>query len=232
MSELLTMPTILQSIKPKYCELIASGKKTIEVRKTKPKIPTPFKVYIYCTKARIPIRHNGRILMYEDDLAITNRWGQGKRVENPCGSMMDGELFLNGKVIGEYICNEISDYCYDTTYGLYRPINEKGFFIADNDVPLDDMCLNQTQLIDYGKDETLRGWHISDLKIYDKPKELNEFITPSKIGCCNEGKCNGCKWLDKGNGFNIEDDCFASFDTDEYKPLRRPPQSWCYVEEV
>lgn len=44
------MKSILQSIKPQYCELIASGKKTIEVRKTKPKIPTPFKVYGYCTK--------------------------------------------------------------------------------------------------------------------------------------------------------------------------------------
>lgn len=198
------MKSILQSIQPQYCELIASGKKTIEVRKTKPNIPTPFKVYIYETKT--PLRWN-------------------KEHNNIIG----GE---GGYVIGEYICNEISDYCYDTTYGLYRPVNEKGFFIIDNDVPLDDMCLNQTQLIDYGKDETLHGWHISDLKIYDKPKELNEFITPSKIGCCNEGKCNGCKWLDKGNGFNIEDDCFASFDTDEYKPLRRPPQSWCYVEEV
>ena len=37
------------SIQPKWCELIASGKKTIEVRKTKPKFETPFKVYIYCT---------------------------------------------------------------------------------------------------------------------------------------------------------------------------------------
>lgn len=44
------MKSILQSIKPKYCELIAAGKKTIEVRKTRPKLETPFKVYIYCTK--------------------------------------------------------------------------------------------------------------------------------------------------------------------------------------
>ena len=43
--------SVLFSIKPKYCELIASGKKTIEVRKTKPKLDTPFKCYIYETKA-------------------------------------------------------------------------------------------------------------------------------------------------------------------------------------
>lgn len=44
------MVSILMSILPKWCELIASGKKTIEVRKTRPKIDTPFKCYIYCTK--------------------------------------------------------------------------------------------------------------------------------------------------------------------------------------
>ena len=44
------MIAVILSIQSKRCELIASGKKTIEVRKTKPKIPTPFKCYIYETK--------------------------------------------------------------------------------------------------------------------------------------------------------------------------------------
>ena len=44
------MKSVLISIKPKWCELIVSGKKTVEVRKTKPKLETPFKCYIYCTK--------------------------------------------------------------------------------------------------------------------------------------------------------------------------------------
>lgn len=223
--------SVLISIQPKWCELIASGRKTIEVRKTKPKIPTPFKVYIYCTKARIPIRHNGGILMYEDDLAITNRWGQGKRVENPCGAMMDGELFLNGKVIGEFVCDEIYDIGYS-------PYNHGGFisnidgYLSNTDDLYKKSCLDLEKMFNYLSQGYGYGWHISDLKIYDKPKELSEFVMPSKIGCCNEGKCKGCKWLDMGNGFNIEDDCFAPFDTDEYKPLRRPPQSWCYVERL
>lgn len=37
------------SIRPKWCEKICSGEKTIEVRKTRPKLETPFKCYIYCT---------------------------------------------------------------------------------------------------------------------------------------------------------------------------------------
>lgn len=42
--------SILLSIRPRYCELIASGKKKVELRKNEPKIKTPFKCYIYCTK--------------------------------------------------------------------------------------------------------------------------------------------------------------------------------------
>ena len=72
------MKAILISIKPKWCELIASGKKTVEVRKTKPKLETPFKVYIYCTK--------------------------GETVYLPRDVM--GNEALNGKVIGEFVCRQ------------------------------------------------------------------------------------------------------------------------------
>lgn len=46
----ITIPKILISIKPNYCELIENGKKTLELRKSKPKINTPFKGYIYRTR--------------------------------------------------------------------------------------------------------------------------------------------------------------------------------------
>lgn len=48
--------SVLVSIQPHWCELIASGKKTLEVRKTRPKLETPFKCYIYMTSgdASIP----------------------------------------------------------------------------------------------------------------------------------------------------------------------------------
>lgn len=42
---------VMLSIRPEWCEKIASGEKTIEVRKTRPKLRTPFKCYIYCTKS-------------------------------------------------------------------------------------------------------------------------------------------------------------------------------------
>ena len=41
--------SVMISIRPKWCEKIVNGEKTIEVRKTRPKLNTPFRVYIYCT---------------------------------------------------------------------------------------------------------------------------------------------------------------------------------------
>ena len=91
-------PCVLLSIKPKWCELIASGKKTVEIRKTKPKIETPFKCYIYCTKQNVP----GEILLTYN-----------KKVEGRNKGFRDnGDIPLAGKVIGEFICDEISGGYY------------------------------------------------------------------------------------------------------------------------
>lgn len=53
------MKSVLISIQPKWCELIASGKKTIEMRKTAPKLETPFKCYIYMTATKERCRFLG-----------------------------------------------------------------------------------------------------------------------------------------------------------------------------
>lgn len=46
--------SVMISIRPKWCEKIVNGEKTIEVRKTRPKLNTPFRVYIYCTLPKYP----------------------------------------------------------------------------------------------------------------------------------------------------------------------------------
>lgn len=203
------MKAILQSIRPQHCVNIAAGKKTIEVRKTKPKIKTPFKVYIYCTKARTPIRNNGSILMYEDDLALTNRWGQGKRVENPCGALMEEEIILNGKVIGEYVCDSIT-----------------------TDFLISDTCVSVKDLEKYSGNKAIYGWHISNLVIYDKPKELSDFRKP----CVDPYQyCQGCEhgYINYPSDVETYEDLSGCcFDTVCLNRIRKAPQSWCYVEEV
>ena len=154
------------SIRPKWCEKIASGEKTIEVRKTRPKLETPFKCYIYCTQSGVAL----------------GAWGK------------------HGKVIGEFTCDRI--------YWL-APLNN-----APEDVE-QQACLTQEEIVRYLKGVGY-GWHISDLKIYDKPRELREFKKSNR----------DCFYADLGLAKRDCPDCKNSGCF-----LERPPQSWCYVEE-
>ena len=118
--------SVLISIRPNWCAKIANEEKTVEVRKNRPKIQTPFKCYIYCTLFGNVIWRNG----------------------TPC----------NGKVMGEFICDEIiTDVRGENT-----------------DILCNYGCLSFDELKQYGGNKTLYGWHISELKIYGKPIELSE----------------------------------------------------------
>ena len=180
------MKSVLISIRPQWCEKIASGEKTIEVRKTAPK-ETPFKAYIYETKESK--------MRYLDHRF--NSFFSGKS----CYTDM-------GKVIGEFICDKVDEYTFSHYEAEYRVTHDEQ----------KAMCLNQPELIRYGKGKTLYGWHISDLKIYDKPKELSEFNRQcSYAGLCFS--CDRAKFTSKGDRI-----CQAM--------ITRPPQSWQYVEEL
>lgn len=195
------MKSVLISIQPKWCELIASGKKTVEVRKTKPKLETPFKVFIYETK------NNDTIFAGNPRKPIHLSFGMGK-------------------IIGEFVCDEISEYTkafFDEqeerdTYDIAR-------FIYHSRINYEDLCA-------YVGLKNFYAWHISDLVIYDEPRELGEFYAEGDCDCLN---CKNCAWFDKGNGYNVEDDCNLAYKGAEmhksFKPITRPPQSWCYVEE-
>ena len=168
------MKSVMLSIRPKWCEKIVGGEKTIEVRKTKPKLETPFKCYIYCTSGRpdlnIPISPERLMQDYLDT-------GSMQSLNCPLG---------NGKVIGEFTCDRIYELA---------PLNH-----APDDVEK-QACLTREEIVNYLKG-TGYGWHISDLLIYDQPRELSEFtgLRNTRFGA-------------------------APYD------IKRPPQSWCYVEE-
>lgn len=168
---------VMLSIRPKWVEKIANGEKTIEVRKTKPKLETPFKCYIYCTLPKYP----------HEDFIVTD-------YPRP-------QFYGGGKVIGEFTCDRIYELA---------PLNHA----------LDDVekqaCLTREEIVNYLKG-TGYGWHISDLRIYDQPRELTEF----RRSCPNDLYCEDCAMYSNSNGI-----C-----NNGALPLRRPPQSWCYVEE-
>ncbi len=166
---------VMLSIRPKWCEKIASGEKTIEVRKTRPKMNTPFKCYIYCTQSGVAL----------------GAWGK------------------HGKVIGEFTCDRID---------RLAPANEPyGIYDIDDDYVF-QTCLENGALWDYGHGIPLYGWHITDLRIYDAPRELSEF----RRACPNSWYCESCAMYWENNGT-----C-----GNESLQLKRAPQSWCYVEAM
>ena len=175
------MKSVLISIQPKWCELIASGKKTVEVRKTKPKLETPFKVYIYMTK-------------------------EYNRGINSCFY-----FYKHGKVIGEFVCDDIYTINKDNCGWFYRKDNEvMGIGYAEEIEELFH-CIPDEKLTHYLGDNIGYGWHISNLVIYDKPRELGEFYVSVKDHweTYNPSNYINGKWQ---------------------KPLTRPFQSWGYVE--
>ena len=214
--EMVIMTSIMQSIKPQYCEFIAVGKKTIEVRKTRPKLKPPFKVYIYCTKSKEHFRHGGIVENLDDLYRMPNgeiKYGYSGELMC-CNEPYTSNNFLNGKVICEYICDEIQEWVFDNETNSYD--------ISDDDLAL--TCLTQEQLWEYGKGKTLYGYHISDLKIYDEPKELNEFYNKHcdyfRNGCCYYTEF--CHWQEP-----LQEGAMPCV-----KPLIRPFQSWGYVYEI
>ena len=190
------MKSVLISIRPKWCEPITNGKKTIEIRKTKPKLDAPFKVYIYCTlppkseffwhhdeEGKRTIGENARELLKLPNGQIVYDYGMRLACE-------EGEYtqnnFLCRKVIGEFVCDAIISHCE----------------MANADIAEQQGFIKREELFEYANGKELYGWHISDLVIYDKPKELSEFSKP----------------------YGTVRKAFES------RFVTSPPQSWCYVE--
>lgn len=192
------MKAVLISIKPKWCKKIMDGEKTVELRKTKPRIPTPFKCYIYCTSGRpdlnIPISQERLMRDYLDT-------GSMQCLNCPIG---------NGKVIGEFVCDNVCEI--DPAHAIKTAIAEES-------------CVSHRDIHEYLKSKTGYGWHISDLKIYEQPKDLSEFCSPQDT-YCEKGLCGGCPY-DEAADVHGE----YSIDCEWRRPIARAPQSWCYVEE-
>jgi len=179
------MKAIMISIKPKYVAKILNGEKTIEIRKTMPKCDLPIDVYIYCTK------DNKHKLEYCD-------------INEGCWSANDGGDYYNAKVVAKFTLNKVE---------MIRPI-ALGSFLKTSTLEhreiIDKSCLTENEIRRYLTNMYGYAWHIDNLEIFDKPKELSDF-----------------KHLVKGNKLD------HSIDAINYVggiPLTKAPQSWCYVE--
>lgn len=180
---------VMISIRPKWCEKICRGEKTVEVRKTRPKLNTPFRVYIYCTLPKYP---------HEDFIAT---------------DYPKPQFYGGGKVIAEFTCDRI--------YELETRSPGSSYYVKGEDQPTTNAvarqsCLSLRDMHEYLQAKVGYGWHISDLVIYDKLKELGEFK-----GLCNvDADCCACPYYN-----------YTKMDCDG-RTIKRPPQSLCYVEAM
>lgn len=186
---------VLISIRPEWCQKIASGEKTIEVRKTRPKLQTPFKCYIYCTR--------DKHLAFMQNQTGTNLIAcMDVETAIPVGGFVGNE-----KVIGEFVCRGFIPFC------KARPC-----FVMEAPEEIERMaCLTRKEIWKYAPEGNPIGWRISDLLIYDTPRELGEL----RRACPNSWYCESCAMYRENDGT-----C-----GNESLQIKRAPQSWCYVEE-
>lgn len=172
------MDSVLFPIHPEPCSYIVQGIKEWEFRTRPPKSETPYKGYIYCT---------GGKLLYEN----FPHGDKSREIKLADYRYAKQSHALNGKVIGEFICDrtvEVVRHGFVNPFAINSQVLEKGHLSNSEFLSYTDH---------YRKD--LYALHISQLVIYDKPKELGEFMSPTKKDWTYGAR------------------------------LIRPPQSWCRV---
>lgn len=166
------MKSVIKSVSPEICEKISTGDCKILISKTAPKCEAPFRGYIYATKMKkrfvrgISTLCNKALYLCDHKLKVLEGW------DITDANITDIFCRVDGKIIGEFICDKIERF----SVGSLR---------SDDIVKL--ACLSYNEMIDYFyKPEELDGktvkqgyaWHISDLKIYDEPKQISDFLKP------------------------------------------------------
>ena len=201
------MLAILITDEPKWCRLMMNGDKTVEVRKGDKLYKATQKLiheygyaeFYVCCKKTSPW------LDWSKGVAKLNN-GKG------CIETSKSLSHFNGKVAFKFRCDIVEKihHAYSGRYYTNRliPIYLKH-----------QSCLEYDELDKYlNGHERLKGEagtvgtaiHISDLEIFDKPKELSEF----------QGLCNRCA------AFRV---CKLNRELCD-KSIKKAPQSFCYVE--
>lgn len=205
------MKAVMLSLRPQWCEKIFDGEKTIEVRKTAPKLETPFTVYVYQTKIKFKVKN-----WQENFQSI---------VFTPNGGVEEG----SGKVIGSFVCDRIDEFdsewseyayaCAPTDIPCAMPMSEENAI----KICKEKGCMTLEDIIDYFGDEEWRAyfWHITEPKLFDKPRDITEFAI---YGRCAED----CDEYD----ICARDSEDGRMSCKYFKRtfLKRPTQSYCFVE--
>ncbi|MBO7715581.1 MAG: hypothetical protein J6S85_18605 [Methanobrevibacter sp.] len=229
------MKAILMSIRPEHVANILNKIKTLEIRKRFPSDYVGW-VYIYATKGNKEERliadlqpdkvyhpltealHRGVYSIVDEDLI----WNDCKK------------NILNGKVVARFWCDKVEEIKWhkDTAIDLdyYKVVN-----VIENEEILKASCLQLKELENYLQIKNAKNipldWgitfnlgkaiHITELEIFDKPKEISEFIPYCEL--CGSTSCCNCKHAQRDSELKF-------ICCDKIKSLTRAPQSWQFIE--
>ena len=189
------MKAILISDHAKWCALMMNGDKTVEVRKGTALYKAIQKlidengyadIYVYCSKNEYLYRTNKGYIASKKPLTV------GK------GTDYTYAYSDEGKVLFKFRCYKVEEWHNYSWQEITK-----------------NACLTDDELRDYSKGvASLYCIHISNLEIFDRPKELSEFHKIVDIRKCDTNYC----------------DDFYSCSKCEKSRLTKAPQSWCYIE--
>lgn len=197
------MKAILISDHAIWCALMMIGIKKTEVRKGTALYKATKKLideygyaefYVYCTKEKATRKED--------------MFTRGCNIWFNKGYAMNRQYLMNGKVVFKFRCYKIDHYVYGNKWS-WKTGSPMWGISNGYEYILKDACLTDDELRNYVEDLSFSAIHISDLEIFDKPKELNEF-----------------KRLIKGNKLD------HSIDAINYVgglPLTKAPQNFCYI---
>lgn len=192
------MKAIMISIQSPHACNILNDIKILEIRKKFPKDYVGW-VYIYVTKSKPYLSSNS----FEYYVV------EPKQYEKYMGNW-------NGKVLARFWCDKVEEIkSCDVPFTFEQTITD---FYTDTFNDMDDLlkasCLDYYSLEQYLRyAKTGYAINITKLEIFDKPKEISEFMKVS---------CKGCP-------FENTQTCHNNTDG-RYCRLTHAPQSWCYVE--
>lgn len=211
------MKAILMSNHAKWCALMMNGDKTIEVRKGTALYKAIQKlidengyadIYVYNTRDeryRLDKELNGKYFVWDT-----------KSKDYPFDKTRNRHYFF-GKVIFKFRCYKVEEIPTRRFSVCTYPYTET----LDDYELLDKSCLSIDELEHYLEDNDGCAIHISDLEIFDRPKELYELHKPLGSYDCNHNCGGGCDmcWCE-GWETRFHFEC----------EIQKAPQSWCYVE--
>lgn len=169
------------------CNHILLGEQIAFLKKTKPILATPFKVYVRCNMEDLPTH------VTNDKLETVSVYEEHPEI-------------INGLVVVEFVCKDIVKVTDTISHYEVQGFGNRSLSeILEKDVYGIFSWNRVNRML---SENGAYAWYVSELKVYDTPKKVNDFCKPDY-----KHKCFG-NWVWKQGAY-----------------LTQPPKNWCYVKD-